>query len=117
VVLPLVGCHSTPPSHATTGSIKIGSFWASSKNCGLIHDVRPVYPKEAKKLHIQGEVKLRIVVSKTGEVGKLDLISGNPALAPAAIAAVKQWRFAPCRLNGEPIEVKTEIIVPFNADQ
>lgn len=62
-------------------------------------------------------MKLRIVVSKTGQVGNLDLVSGNPALVPAAIAAVKQWRFAPCRLNGDPIEVKTEIVVAFNLNQ
>jgi outer membrane biosynthesis protein TonB len=62
-------------------------------------------------------VKLDVVVTKTGEAGELHLVSGNPALVPAAIEAVRQWRFAPCRLNGEPIEVKTEIIVPFTLTQ
>jgi outer membrane biosynthesis protein TonB len=62
-------------------------------------------------------VKLRIVTSQTGEVGEVHLLSGNPALVLAAIEAVKQWRFAPCHLNGEPIEVRTEIIVPFNLNQ
>jgi outer membrane biosynthesis protein TonB len=50
-------------------------------------------------------------------VGELNLISGDPALVPAAIKAVKQWRYAPCRLNGEPVEVKTQIDVSFTLSQ
>lgn len=124
VLLPslLTGCRAVPSSRQAVSAeaqqpIRAGSFWATPRNCGLIHDVRPVYPAEAKKSRIQGEVKLRMVVSKTGEVANLDLVSGDPALVPAALAAVKQWQFAPCRLNGDPIEVKTEIIVPFSLNQ
>ena len=62
-------------------------------------------------------MRLRIVVTKTGDVGEIHLVSGNPALVTAAIVAVKHWRFAPCRLNGDPIEVKSEIIVPFMLNQ
>jgi periplasmic protein TonB len=127
VLFLLAGCRSAPSSHPTTvvdsktapkkGQIKAGDFFASPENCGLIHDVRPVYPKDAKRAGIQGDVKLNIIITKTGEVGELHLVSGNTALAAAAIEAVKQWRFAPCRLNGEPVAVKTQIDVPFNLNQ
>ena len=126
-MLLLAACRSAPSSHPTTaansktapaiGQIQAGDFLASRDNCGLIHDGRPVYPEDAKRAGIQGDVKLNIVIAKTGEIGELHLVSGNPALVPAAIEAVRQWRYAPCRLNGEPVEVKTENIVPFNLNQ
>lgn len=97
--------------------IQIGDFPATPTNCGMIHYVAPVYPKEAKTAHIEGVVKFNVVILKTGEVGELNLISGDPALVPAAIKAVKQWRYAPCRLNGEPVEVKTQIDVSFTLSQ
>jgi TonB family protein len=89
----------------------------SPENCGMIHGVRPVYPKKARAMHIEGVVKLNIVVTKTGEVAELHAVSGNPILVPAAIAGVKRWRYAPCRLNGEPIEIKTQVDVPFTLSQ
>ena len=81
----------------------------------MVHDVRPVYPRAAKRARIHGDVKLNIEITKTGEVGDIHLVSGNPALASAAIEAIKQW--APCSLNGVTMEVKTEIVVPFNLNQ
>ena len=127
VMLSVAGCHSAPSSRPTTatasktapakGQIQAGDFFGSPENCGLIHEVRPAHPKDAKRARIQGDVKLNIVITKTGEVSEANLVSGNPALAAAAIKAVRQWRFAPCRLNGEPVEVKTEVVVPFNLNQ
>jgi len=126
-MLLLAGCHSAPSSHPPTAAdsktapgevqIQAGDFFGSPENCGLIHEVRPVHPKDAKRARIQGDVKLNIVITKTGEVSEANLVSGNPALAAAAIEAVKQRRFAPCRLKGEPVEVKTEVVVPFNLNQ
>ena len=83
----------------------------------MIHGVRPAYPKEARRAHIEGVVKLNIVVTKTGEVTEFHVISGNPILVPAAIGAVKQWRYAPCHVNGEPVEIKTQVDVPFTLSQ
>ncbi|MGA3076914.1 MAG: hypothetical protein ABSG56_24920 [Bryobacteraceae bacterium] len=54
---------------------------------------------------------------QSGEVGEMNLVSGNPALVPSAAEAVMQWRYAPCRLIGEPVEVKTAVIVPFTLAQ
>jgi hypothetical protein len=72
----------------------------------MIHQVRPVYPKEATKAHIEGTVRFD-VISKTSELSEIHLVSGNPTLVADALDAVKQWRYAGNRLNGEPVEVKT----------
>lgn len=90
----------------------------SNSNCGrLIRYVRPVYPEEAKRQHIQGIVKLRVVISVKGEPRNIDVREGDPVFVPAALRAVKQWRFTPCLLNGDAIEVVTEVEVPFTLAQ
>jgi protein TonB len=83
----------------------------------LIHQVRPVYPKEAKSKRIQGTVKFDVVISKTGVVSELHVVSGNPILVSAAMDAVKQWRYAPTLLNGEAVDVKTTIDINFTLNQ
>jgi TonB family protein len=81
---------------------------------GLIQNkVAPVYPPLAKQARIQGTVNLRVQVSKTGDVEKEELISGHPMLASAAIEAVKQWKYKPYLLNGEPIDFETKVVVNF----
>jgi TonB family protein len=78
--------------------------------------VQPEYPPEARAAHIQGEVVLRIIVSREGGVSKADLISGHPLLAEAAKDAVKQWKYRPFLLNGHPAEVDTEAVVTFRLE-
>ncbi|HMK30091.1 MAG TPA: energy transducer TonB [Terriglobales bacterium] len=80
----------------------------------LIHKVVPQYPPLARQARIQGAVVLQAVIGKDGAIQNLRLISGHPMLAPAAIDAVKQWRYKPYFLNGEPVEVDTQITVNFN---
>jgi len=79
----------------------------------LIQKIEPVYPPIARAGRIQGEVVLTAIISKTGEIQNLTLSSGHPMLVPAAIQAVKQWRYRPFLLNGEPVEVETTITVIF----
>ena len=79
----------------------------------LVRKVNPNYPPLARQARIQGQVILRAVISKDGSIEGLTLISGHPMLAPAAIEAVKQWRYKPYLLNGEPVEVDTEVLVNF----
>ena len=83
----------------------------------MIRQPRPVYLKEAKAEHIEGVVHLAILISKNGDVSELHLISGNPVLVPAAIAAVKQWKYSPTLLNMVPVETKTQVDVSFNLSQ
>ena len=79
----------------------------------LINKVLPVYPPIAKNARIQGTVRLQAIISKNGVVENLHAISGHPMLIPAAVEAVKQWRYKPYYLNGEPVEVETTIDVNF----
>src|SRR5271167_3954388 len=79
----------------------------------LIRQVKPVYPALARSARIQGTVVLQAVISKDGSIENLHLVSGHPMLAPAAIDAVKQWKYKPYFLNGEPVEVETTINVNF----
>jgi protein TonB len=73
----------------------------------------PPYPPLAKTTRIQGHVIMSAVISTTGTIEKLTLISGHPLLAPAAMLAVKQWRYKPLLLNGDPVEVETTIDFNF----
>jgi periplasmic protein TonB len=79
----------------------------------LIRKVQPAYPPLARQARIQGTVLLAAEISKDGSIENLHLISGHPMLAPAAIEAVKQWKYKPYILNGEPVEVETQITVNF----
>lgn len=80
----------------------------------LVHQVQPAYPPIAKAARIQGDVILTAVISKDGSIQDLQLVSGHPMLVPAAIEAVKQWRYRPYLLNGQPVEVETMITVIFS---
>jgi protein TonB len=79
----------------------------------LVKRVQPAYPPLARQARIQGTVVLQAQISKTGDIENLQLISGHPMLAPAAIEAVKQWKYRPYLLNGEPVEVETQVQVNF----
>jgi len=79
----------------------------------LIHRVEPTYPTLARAARVQGDVVLSAIISTNGEIQNLQLVSGHPMLVPEAIAAVKQWRYKPYLLNGQPVEVETTITVIF----
>jgi periplasmic protein TonB len=79
----------------------------------LIRKVQPVYPQLAKTARIQGAVVLFAVISKSGTIDNLRVLSGHPMLVQAAITAVRQWQYRPYILNHEPIEVDTQITVNF----
>lgn len=79
----------------------------------LIHDVPPTYPPEAGRTRIEGTVVLLAVIGKDGTVQDVHVESGLPVLAQAAIEAVKQWRYRPYLLNGEPVEVDSRITINF----
>jgi len=79
----------------------------------LLRRVDPVYPPLAKIARIQGPVVLVAVISKAGTIDNLHAVSGPPMLVPAAVNAVRQWRYRPYILNNEPIEVETQITINF----
>jgi protein TonB len=80
----------------------------------LVRQIRPTYPPLAKQARIQGHVILQAIINKSGQVENLRLVSGHPMLAPAAIEAVKQWKYRPYLLNNEPVEVETTVDVNFS---
>jgi len=80
----------------------------------LVYDVAPKYPPEAGRARIEGTVVLMAVIGKDGTVRDVRVESGLPLLAQAAIEAVKQWRYRPYLLNGEPVEIDSQITINFN---
>jgi protein TonB len=79
----------------------------------LIHDVAPQYPPEAGRARIEGTVVLMAVIGKDGSVQDVRVESGLPILAQAAIDAVRQWRYKPYMIDGEPVEVDSRITINF----
>ena len=79
----------------------------------LNHMVQPLYPPLARSARIQGEVVLRAVINREGNVQDLQVLRGHPMLVQAALDAVRQWRYRPYYLNGEPVEVETHVTVNF----
>ncbi len=79
----------------------------------LIRQVKPEYPALARQARIQGTVMLQATIGKDGMVQNLRVLSGHPMLTGAAIAAARQWLYKPYYLNGEPVEVETQINVIF----
>jgi protein TonB len=105
--------NSTPvavPKIAVPQRIRVSSGVSTGL---LIRKVQPAYPPLARQARIQGTVILQAQISKDGNVENLQLVSGHPMLAPAAIEAVKQWKYKPYLLNGEPTPVDTQIQVNF----
>ena len=105
---------STPiavPKVATPQRVRVSS---GVQQGNLVNKVTPIYPPIAKNARISGTVVLQAIISKTGVVENLHAISGHPMLIPAAVEAVKQWRYKPYYLNGEPVEVETTVSVIFS---
>jgi protein TonB len=79
----------------------------------LIKKVQPAYPKMALTMRIEGTVELMTTISKTGDITHVKVLSGDPQLTKAAVDAVKQWKYKPYLLNGEPVEIQTQITINF----
>jgi len=100
------------PPPAITHSIRLSQM----REGDLTHKVQPTYPALARSARIQGIVVLQAMISKQGTIENLKVLSGHPMLAPAAIEAVRQWRYRPYILNNEPVEVETQITVKFSLE-
>jgi TonB family protein len=91
--------------------IRVGGAVMAQK---LIQQPQPEYPAAAAQARIQGTVRFDVTILHDGTIGNLSLVSGHPLLVPAAHEAVMRWRYRPTLLNGEPVEVVTQIDVNFN---
>jgi periplasmic protein TonB len=99
-----------PPKAAAPVRIKQGGAVTAAS---IITQTKPAYPPLARQARIQGVVVLHAIIDKEGKVAQLEAVSGHPLLVQSALDAVKQWRYKPTQLNGEPVEVDTTIQVTF----
>lgn len=103
-----------PPPKPTQTRIRQGGNVTAAK---LVNKVQPQYPPLARQTRISGTVRLHAIIGKNGQVEQLEVMSGHPLLVQAALDAVRQWRYQPTLLNGEPVEVDTTIDVIFSLNQ
>ena len=101
---------AAPATKARPMRIRIGGNVARAK---MIHQVQPIYPETAKTAHVQGTVVLHAVIARDGTILELKYVSGPELLMKSAMDAVREWRYAPTLLNGEPVEVDTTISVVY----
>jgi protein TonB len=106
----IVTSHAALPAKSETVRISQGVTQGL-----VIQKVQPVYPVQARQMHIQGTVVVQATITKEGTTRDLKVISGPPVLGRAAVDAVRQWRYKPYFLNGEPIEILTQVSVNFTA--
>ena len=78
-----------------------------------IVDVAPVYPPEAREARVQGVVVMELTLSRTGEVSDVEVVRSEPLLDEAAVAAVRQWRYEPTLVDGEPVSILLTVTMNF----
>ncbi|MBI3477000.1 MAG: energy transducer TonB [Acidobacteria bacterium] len=105
---------STPGTPSTSGGPPLRVRVTQGVSTGLlIYKVQPQYPEVARNAGIQGQVVLQAEIDKNGDMREVHLVSGDPLLAPAALEAVRQWKYRPYLLDGQPVAVDTQVIVNF----
>src|SRR5437588_9474737 len=103
-----------PPKPKQTGPLRVGGNVQAAR---IINRVQPVYPPLARQTRISGTVRLHAIIGKDGTIQQLEVLNGHPLLQQSALDAVRQWRYQPTLLNGEPVEVDTTIDVIFSLNQ
>lgn len=106
----IIGSSAPVPKMKTPDRVRVSQGVVSGLK---VRDVKPTYPAIAKTARVQGNVVLQAEISKDGAIEKLQVVSGPPLLIQAAVDAVKQWRYRPYILNGEPVAVETTVTVQF----
>jgi protein TonB len=106
----IIGSSAPIPKMKTPERVRVSQGVVSGLK---VREVKPVYPPIAKTARVQGNVVLQAEISKEGTIQNLRVLSGPPLLIQSALDAVKQWRYRPYVLNGEPVEVETTITVMF----
>jgi len=101
---------NTPPPKVAPQKVRISQGVLQGN---ALSQPKPIYPPIARQARIQGSVILAATISKNGTIENLRLVSGHPMLVPAAMDAVRQWKYKPYMLNGDPVEVDTQITVNF----
>lgn len=104
-----------PPAQVSSRTVDGRALTATDRfnPAHLIYHFAPDYPAEAKQQNVQGTVKLHLSIDASGDVNQVRLLSGSPLLVPAAISAVRNWRYLPALLNGEPVKSEQDVSVEF----
>jgi protein TonB len=97
-------------AQATAGPVRVSSAVAQANRVKM---VQPQYPQGAKQAGIQGTVRMDVVIDKGGKVRNIAVLSGPDTLTETSVTAVSQWEYRPTLLNGEPVEIITEVVVNF----
>jgi len=105
---PLMAAQGTRPSHPKRIRMSQGV-----SNRLLVTRVNPHYPDQARKKHVQGLVVLQVLIGVTGTVTDLRVISGDGLLVPSALDAVRKWVYKPYLLNGDAVEVETQVTINY----
>ena len=100
----------TPPGEKAHSPIRVGGRVRAPR---AVYKPSPTYPPLAKQARISGDVVIDAVIDKTGSVVEMKVVSGPPLLIPAALAAVRMWRYEPTYLNDEPIDIQFILTVRF----
>ena len=105
------GAAPAPPPPVAPKRITVGG---NVQAASLVNKVEPQYPPIAKTAHVSGTVVLHAIIAKDGSIEKLSYVSGPALLMASAMSAVKEWRYRPTMLNGQPVEVDTTVQVVFS---
>jgi protein TonB len=101
----------SPSKAQRSAKIRVGHF---SPGAGyLVKSPQPKYPDAARKACVEGRVEFRALIGKDGTIRSVELVSGHPLLVEPAKEAVQRWRYLPTLLDGQPVEVITNIAVTF----
>jgi len=103
----------TPPRQETVAPTIRQRVSAPVQAAMLIHRVEPIYPPLPRQMRLEGRVELRAIIATDGTIQSLEAVSGDPLFLQSALAAVREWRYRPTILNGQPVEVDTHITVIY----
>jgi TonB family protein len=106
-----------PAQSSAPGATDLVELSAEAAAASLLHRVEPEYPEEARQQRLQGPVVLQVHIGRDGSVESATQISGQDILGKAAVAAVRQWRFKPHLIHGQPVPAQTRIILNFRMAQ
>jgi TonB family protein len=102
-----------PQVPAKKPRISLGHIEAAS----LVHRVEPVYPTLPLQMHKEGRVELHAIIATDGSIQALEVVSGDPLFYASALAAVREWRYRPTYLDGQAVEVDTQISVIYTLNR
>jgi TonB family protein len=109
--------YTTNPDNSKNGAPKRITVGGAVQSSRALEKVQPNYPALARQAKVQGTVNLTVILTEEGTVRTVEVIAGHPLLIPAAVEAVKQWRYRPTLLNGSPVEVQTTVDINFSLSE